>query len=744
MPPQDDHASGSGDLEVARRIDQICDEFESSYQRKENPRIEDYLDQTVTDQETLLVELVLLDVSYRRDSGDKPRLDEYAARFPSHPRAIDRLRDQFPTGQPVGTRPPPVTANLKSFEFLGAGSFGTVWKSWDEELHRAVAVKTPIRPTPTAAERALIQREAKIAAQIRHPNIVPVYSVGEVEGQVYIEYGFVKGTTLQKLRESERISPVRAAQYCLKIARAIAIVHQERIVHRDLKPSNILVDEFDEPHITDFGLAKQVDAASTIGIPDRAIGTWSYMSVEQSLGAEATDARSDLYSIGAILYELIAGRPVFTGTVTEIIEKIRTEAPAPLPESLRDLDRICRKCLEKDPRDRYQSATELAENLQQYLDHLPVKIRPVSRWSKFGRWIFRRLGFLFVIALSCLAIFLLLTRRPDYSRLRPVHVVTDPPGVQISVRACDRLTGEPDVNTQFGLLASTPGLLQMPPGLFQLTMTLPLDGKLFRHTAYRTVPDLVTGFGESRAAAWERWHMQPSGELVWPDIAMPQTDFPPFEMALIDGGELTANGPDGPRQVKVAPFYVMTREFTFGDFLTLRPGFRGNVLNRNAIDEPPGVTMPAEFFWALHWAEESGARLPTDEEFLLLALRAAEAHARRTPAASGVPPAFHEAGSDVSDQLPTSPPVRGILSGYAEWTSTWPSSPAATIDLQDQSTRKIPHKYRIIRGGTIDVSPEKPQSDPLAACVGHVDTFYPHVGFRLVVPVPLTPKNSAE
>jgi len=727
--------------DVVRRIDDICDAFESSIQRAENPKIEDFLDQTVTDVDTLLTELILLDLAYRRKAGAVPQLAEYASRFSQFPTVLDRLSDEFHANEPSGCRPPPVTDTMKSYTFIGAGSFGSVWKAWDTNLCRIVAVKTPLRPVPTPADRELIQREARVAAQLRHSNLVPVYNCGESEGRVYVVYAFVEGKTLQKLLKEERLSPVRAAEILEKVARAVHVAHEQKIVHRDLKPANLLIDEFDEPYVMDFGLAKVVDAASTIGTPDLPLGTAAYMSPEQSYGDRSTDRRSDVYSLGAILFEMLSGHPVFEGSVAEVLMKVRKDSPGPLPEQARCLEDLCRKCLEKDPADRFQTAEELADRLHDFITAGEVEVPRVSALRRLWKRIRRRHWTLAGTLICALALFAIsrLPNRPNLPAL-PGHETPQIVQVQSSssdamgfIFACDTETGEPIMTRHAAQIYGSPCQVSLLPGLYQLQMAR-LEGEHFRrYVVYRTVPSPLSGLGSSRAAQWERWSLSRAGELIWPTVALPETALP--EMALIRAGSVTVPGPDGPRRLDVGAFYVTTREFTFGDFLKLRPGYNGNIPDRPAPLQRPDHTMPAEFHWALHWAEIIGARLPTDAEFTRLAELAFEARSQRPSSAEDTSD-FEIAGSSRSDMIPTRPPIHGILSGYPEWTLTWPNSPQATVALKSRVPTGSADRYRLIRGGTLDTVDNESARPILAADAGHVDKFYPNIGFRLVVSVP--------
>jgi eukaryotic-like serine/threonine-protein kinase len=417
------------------RIDVVCDRFEDEYRAGGNPGLASYL--AGVPPELLLPlfrNLLSLDFEYRHRRGELPNVERYREQFPDLGDIIDSVCRPL-TERPISgsTRVPETGGNeeadpdrdaglaglgevnagptaswgrLRPTEFndlkaagyevrrlLGQGGMGVVYEAHQLSLNRPVAIKL-IRSGSFASESELrrFQNEAEAVAQLDHPHIVPIYEVTQHRGRHFFSMKLIAGAGLDK-RLAEFADDLRGiARLVSTIAEAIHHAHQRGILHRDLKPANILLDENEEPQVTDFGLAKRIDGDPELTQSNTLIGTPSYMAPEQTTrGRGGVSTATDVYGLGTILYSLLAGRAPFSGTtVVETLDMVRTQYPEPPsrlnPRVPHDLEVICLKCLEKDPGRRYPSALAISEDLSRWLRNEPILARRVNPLVRAAMW----------------------------------------------------------------------------------------------------------------------------------------------------------------------------------------------------------------------------------------------------------------------------------------------------------------------------------------------------------------------
>jgi TolB-like protein/predicted Ser/Thr protein kinase/Tfp pilus assembly protein PilF len=281
-------------------------------------------------------------------------------------------------------------------EVVGRGGQGVVYRAHQKSLNRTVALKMiSVGSWATEAHMKRFRREAEAAASLENPGIVPIYEVGERDGSCYFSMRFVEGGQLDEVVRRTPMSIRQAAELIAKVARTVHYAHEHGILHRDIKPGNILLDAKGEPLLTDFGLARLVEAESTVTRTKEVMGTPSYMAPEQAMGNNAAvSSATDVYGLGAVLYQLLTGHPPFAGGTTYETIKLVLDTEPRQPRLLnpkidRDLSTICLKCLEKDPKRRYSSALSLAEDLERWLKHEPIRARQTGIFARGQKWVRR-------------------------------------------------------------------------------------------------------------------------------------------------------------------------------------------------------------------------------------------------------------------------------------------------------------------------------------------------------------------
>jgi WD40 repeat protein/serine/threonine protein kinase len=372
--------------------------------------------------ERLPVALIAEEYRVRHRYGDRPSSHHYAERFPHHGpalaaalRAVDDSLHQQPAVTPRPESPAAPLPSLPDYEvlgILGRGGMGVVYKARQARADRVVALKMILTGEHASeAELARFRTEAEAVARLQHPNILQVFQVGEHNGLPFFSLEFCAGGSLADQLDGTPWPAVRAAALVETLARAVHAAHERQVIHRDLKPANVLLVRSDPlqgvpmggpdesghyehytPKVADFGLAKKLDAPGHPTSTGAVMGTPSYMAPEQARGHnDAVGPAADVYALGAILYELLTGRPPFkAATSMETLLQVLSDEPLPPsrfhPKLPRDAETICLKCLQKDARKRYASAQELADDLRRFLNHEPIRARPVGALGRGWRW----------------------------------------------------------------------------------------------------------------------------------------------------------------------------------------------------------------------------------------------------------------------------------------------------------------------------------------------------------------------
>jgi serine/threonine protein kinase len=392
----------------------ILTDIEFRLRSGEEPRIESYLLQfpELNESDAFLVDLIVGECELRRSRESNFSQDEYLLRFPSHAAQVrEKLATVSQRGSIVSTSRfsklvydnekelQTSSLSIPGFEIisiLGRGGMGVVFEARQIDLHRTVAIKVMRASMDDPSMSRRFFAEAEAVARLRHDNIVQVYSGGVHNNRAYLVMELARGQTLEESWNKNPPSSRQVAETIRGLSSAIAYAHQQGIVHRDLKPSNILYDESGVARITDFGLAKALMSDESATVTGEILGTPAYMSPEQAVGeSKNLGPSTDIYSLGAMLYQGLTGIPPFSGTSPmDTLAQIRWSQPMRpkelQPSSPFDLETICLKCLEKEPASRYADATELALDLQRFLEGKPILARRTSLHEKAIKWCRRR------------------------------------------------------------------------------------------------------------------------------------------------------------------------------------------------------------------------------------------------------------------------------------------------------------------------------------------------------------------
>ena len=373
-------------VEVMLTLERACDAFEAAWQSGQRPSIEEVLHGVPeVGRRRLLYDLLALEIDYRRRLGERPAPGEYLQRFAELHEG--RLADLLSW---------PEVPGYELLEELGRGAIGIVYKARQLDPSRWVAIKM-LRDgafASSAQRQRFVEVEVKAAARLRHPNLVPIYEARSHDRTPWFSMEYAAGGSLDKYLEStgRSLPPRAAAELVHTLAGAVHYLHENQIIHRDLKPGNILLAGDGRPMITDFGLAKLLDAQIDLTQSEAILGTAGFMAPEQAAGAaKHAGAPADIYALGAILYSALTARPPFceesyAATIAKVLAEEPVRPTALCPEIPGDLETVCLKCLEKDPARRYDSARALASDLERFLAGEPVTAAAISELDRLIRW----------------------------------------------------------------------------------------------------------------------------------------------------------------------------------------------------------------------------------------------------------------------------------------------------------------------------------------------------------------------
>ena len=398
---------GARTPEIQELLDQALDDQESSWASGDRTPVEELLSRepALRDDEEVVLDLIYHEYTLRQRIGEHPDPNEFMARFPD---LAEPLMIQFGIDAAI----PPSTGggggemavdgnawapcgSIGGYQVLaelGRGGMGVVYKCLDTDLDRAVAVKTiAAGQHATAEQRARFDSEARAVARLKHPHIIAIHAVGHHDGLPYLSLEFAEGGSLSRRLGRGPMPFCGAAELIETVARALHAAHEAGVIHRDLKPSNVLFTADGAPKVSDFGLAKLLVRESQTTLSGEPLGTPSYMSPEQALGEKLVGPPTDIYALGAVLYEAITGRPPFLSEsaieTVKLVVSAEVVAPRMLrPDVPRDLETICLRCLERVPSNRYESAAALAEDLRRFVEGRPTLARPVRSPVRLWRW----------------------------------------------------------------------------------------------------------------------------------------------------------------------------------------------------------------------------------------------------------------------------------------------------------------------------------------------------------------------
>lgn len=675
---------GRADIDVDLQVDSVCDAFESAWQAGKRPELSDFLVDTQIPGSTLFVELVQIDMDYRRRTGERISIEEYAVRYPEFSDILSRLGSAIETASIPAARERPAQV-LGRFELvapLGEGTFGVVWKARDTKLRTWVAIKR-FRESILLQNRELFAREARALQKLHHPNVVQLRELSQGVLTDYIVFEFVDGRNLKAIldgRKGTPLEPERAAKIARQLAEGLQHVHEHGIIHRDFKPANVMLMPDETAKILDFGLARHTDSASTIAGKEGLLGTVPYMSPEQCSGEPVT-AATDVYSLGAVLYEMLAGRRPFEGSTTDLVARIGKGNPPPFnaPPALQT---IVRRAMEVDPRDRYASAAEMAADLTRFFEQKPLP----RRWRP-GRQLAKAVGnrrdFLAAgvgMLATGAATWAFVNRSPPLDDGKvTVKLTTDPPGARLSFIPLDRANGRPQAEFIEHAPTLSPVTIRLAPRDYLVVATLGDTMERF-HEVYRHVP----ANAEKAKQPWRHTLCREDNEgaILLMDIRIPEASVT-NSMVLVEGAQEFnwAWWKDAEQRMTIPDFWVDPFEFTVAEYRRiqergLRPSEAKRQTDNRSQNKPDDFAMGwMSFDEALQRAEDSGKRLLHEWEHDYLS---SNQGTTRYPWGNTpfdqmeFPPALGQIGDVPFDKVHTKRgDIHGLCSNVDEWVDSY-------------------------------------------------------------------------
>ncbi|MBL8814589.1 MAG: protein kinase [Planctomyces sp.] len=577
-------------------------------------------------------------------------------------------------------------------QVLGEGTYGTVYKAWDTELLRHVALKLPRTGAVTADQRLQFLREARMAAKITNPHVVTVFEVGKFDDSFYIASQYIDGVTLRERLQMRPMTEREAAEFLIPLLRAIEVFHNQGIIHRDLKPGNILIGSDGTPLIADFGLARRDQAGeTTVTQTGKVVGTIPYMSPEQARGDNKhLTNRTDIFAMGVILFELLTGHRPFVATNSRtVLYRIITEDP-PSPRSLkrsipRDLETICLKALRKDPLQRYESAAAMADDLQNFLDGKPILARPVSVPEQCWKLIRRnRVSFaatLVTVAAVVSAIMMMV--RPPAGTV-PVVIATENGDASLRFVRYNDVLRVPH-ESGFQAISNSGQRVYVTPGLYRIEGR---DEAGRFHEVWRTIPELPSSGEGDPYYPHRAWSVKDGVVMLQPfrlfadqDVAesMVNVKGGQFEAGIENDTAMARRHPQTVgdfeagvnevsyevfRKVLNQPFKLSTLTGTYLSEINSRFGDRSMI-----SDDTPVSGYPIDV--AILYCELAGGRLPTCIEWEYLATLGGSA-----PYSTGNTPPIEQPENwsilsikaVTSDTTPSG--IRNLCSSVAEYTDS--------------------------------------------------------------------------